>query len=656
MPEMTLEQAMQLALSHHSAGRLREAESIYRQVLAAVPDQPDALSMLGAIASQVGQHKAAAELMSRSLKIRPNVAEYNSNYGLVLSHLGDIAGALSHLRKAVELNPQYAIGWYNLGNVLRSDGQFEQAIEAYRRSLQIDPNSAWTHNNLGHVLMDMKRFAESIEPIREAIRLSPQADFYTNLGTALWGLGRTDESLEACREAIRLKPNGPEFHSNLAVSLKEQGYTTEATEAFRRAVELAPQAPVYRSNYLYMLHFDPGIDPATLLKEHRQWEQFHGQPLRRQIKPHDNDRDPERRLRIGYVSPDFREHPVGRFIVPLLKHHDRAACEIYCYSSNLTADAVTAQCRAHADHWRLIHDKTDDGAAAMIRADQIDILVDLSAHGANNRLPVFARKPAPVQVTYLAYPSTTGMETIDYRITDPYLDPPGAYEAFYTEKTVRLPETYWCYAAGAETPQVNALPALSSGHVTFGCLNTFRKVSIATQRIWAALLKRMEGARLLLHAKEGAHRQRFADLLAGEGIDPARVEFISQLPLKAYFETYHRIDVGLDPFPYTGGTTTCDALYMGVPVVSLVGDRAVYRGGLSLLSNVGLPELVATTTEQYLTIAERLASDLEALANLRATLRPRMQRSPLMDAAGLARHIEQAYRQMWRTWCAGESV
>jgi predicted O-linked N-acetylglucosamine transferase (SPINDLY family) len=312
---------------------------------------------------------------------------------------------------------------------------------------------------------------------------------------------------------------------------------------------------------------------------------------------------------------------------------------------------LTGLLRRHAKQWQNTFGLTDERMAELIREDQIDVLVDLTMHMARNRMLLFARKPAPVQVTYLAYCSTTGLETMDYRLTDPHLDPPGMNDAYYSEQSIRLPETYWCYPMHEQSPQVGPPPAPSTGEVTFGCLNNFCKVFPAALELWIQLLRATPKSQLVLYAREGNHRQRACDLLEHEGIDPHRLKFLGRVRLSEYFKRYDQIDVGLDPFPCNGGTTTCDALWMGVPVVTLAGRTAVGRGGVSILANVGLPELIAQTPQQYVQIATDLAGDLPRLAELRRTLRARMQASPLMDAPRFARNIEAAYRQMWRNWC-----
>jgi predicted O-linked N-acetylglucosamine transferase (SPINDLY family) len=391
-------------------------------------------------------------------------------------------------------------------------------------------------------------------------------------------------------------------------------------------------------------------------EENRRWNHQIAEPLKKVIQPHVNDRDPNRRLRIGYVSPDFRQHVIGQNLVPLLREHDHGQVEIFCYSNVVRADALTEQLRRYADVWRSVVGLSDSQAVELIRQDRIDVLVDLTLHTASNRLAVFARKPAPVQATFAGYPGSTGLDTIDYRLTDPYLDPPGLDDAYYSERSFHLPDTFWCYDPLTDEPAVHVPPCLEKGFVTFGCLNNFCKVNEQVLRLWAQVIKSVPRSRLMILCPDGSHRQLLLDMLQGEGINPDRIELIVRCPRLQYLELYHRIDVGLDTFPYNGHTTGLDSYWMGVPVITLVGQTVVGRAGLSQLTNLGLPELIAQTPQQYVQIATDLARDLPRLAELRRTLRPRMQASPLMAAPRFARNIEAAYRQMWRNWCTGGGV
>jgi protein O-GlcNAc transferase len=552
----------------------------------------------------------------------------------------------------LELKPDYPEAHNNLGILRKAQGRPDEAVACYRRALELRPTYFDAHNNLGNAFQTLGKLDDAIACYRRALALKPNLPWgHNNLGVALKDRGNLDESVACFRRTLQLMPGYAEGHNNLGIALKEQGMLDEAADCYRRAVELKPDSAGAHSNLVYTLNFSADCDARQIYAAARRWNQQHAERLAKSSTPHANQRSADRRLRIGYVSPDFRLHPVGRFLLPLVEAHDHREFEIFCYASLPVEDAISERFRTCADVWRSVFACSDEKLAEMIRQDRIDILVDLTMHMADNRLLVFARKPAPVQVTYLAYCGTTGLSAIDYRLSDPYLDPPGCDEAVYSEQTVRLPETYWCYGPPSEAPPCSGVPALQSGHVTFGCLNNFCKVTGATLAAWSRLLQAAPDAHLLLHAQAGGHRDRVRDYLSGQGVSADRLSFAEKVSLAEYFRLYARIDVALDPFPYGGGTTTCDALWMGVPVVSLAGQTAVGRGGLSILTNAGLPELAARDVDDYVRIAAALASDVPRLTELRSTLRERMQRSPLMDASRFARNVEAAYRGMWRRWC-----
>lgn len=627
MPEMTIDQALDLAIQLHQSGHFAQAEQFYRQILAQQPDHPEALHLLGAMASQLGHDQIAVDLITRAIAIAPNEAIYHSNLGNALGTLGKFEEAIAAYRTAIRLNPAYADAYSNMGNALAAQGNANEAIASYRQAIALNPNHLEAYNNLGDVLRTH---------------------------------GQLDEAIAACRAALRINPNLPSAHNNLGNALKDTGQLDEAIACFERAVALKPDYLEAHSNLLLTLHYHPGYDPTKLLQRHRQWSQQLALPLEQFIRPHANDRTPDRRLKIGYVSADLREHSVGRFLLPLLRCHDHSAFEIFAYAQVPRADAMTQRLAAHIDHWHSLVGLTDQQAADLIRQDGIDILVELGGHTAGSRLLIFARKPAPVQVSYLGYPNTTGLNTIDYRLTDALADPPGLTDAFYSERLVRLPLTAWCYEPAADTPPVKPPPSESRSCVTFGTFNNFAKVSQATMRLWVPILKQVTNSRLLLKgaamaSSDVAHRLR--QFFAREGIDPQRLELVPPEPsAMKHLQWYNRLDMALDTFPYHGTTTTCEAMWMGVPVVSLAGNTHVSRVGLSLLSNVGLGELAADSPDQYVRIAVELAQDRTRLAELRSTLRQRMQSSPLMDAPRFARSVEDAYRTMWRTWCASNST
>jgi predicted O-linked N-acetylglucosamine transferase (SPINDLY family) len=402
---------------------------------------------------------------------------------------------------------------------------------------------------------------------------------------------------------------------------------------------------------LFAMHLSDSIDAAELLREHQRWATRFAKPLVKQIPVHANDRSPERMLRIGYVSPDLHDHPVATFLLPILETHARQQFHITCYNNSWIEDEMTGRLRAVAQTWRLTPDWTDERLARQIVEDRIDILVDLAQHSDGNRILFFARKPAPVQVTYLGYPGTTGLGTFDGRLSDPHIDPLANGELFSTEPIERLPETFWCLRPIPAAPLVAPPPAIQRGTISFGCLNKFAKVSPAALRFWATILHRVPESRLMLSAPPGDHRQRILDVFGANGVSSERIEFVAKQCFPDFLALHHQIDIALDPFPYNGGTTTCYALWMGVPVITLAGTTGVQRSGASLLSNVGLPELIATTQEQYVQVAIDLAGDLRRLSELRVTLRDRMTASPLMDVPRFVGNLEAIYRRLWRKWC-----
>ena len=623
----------------------------YRAAIKLQPDFVQAQANLGNTLRELGRLDEAMKFVKQLCETQPALPNAHNDLGNVLREMKQIDAAIASYERALSLDPNYADAACNLANALKSKGESERAIAAYRRALRLNPNDADTHLNFGSALLDADQFDEAIAEFQHAISLRPNfPEAYLNLGTALHGAGRVDEAVSACRQAIAFAPSAPAL-ANLAKLMAETGDAEQAIGLLKQAIALKDD-PIISGNLLYTLHLSID-DPQKLLEAHLDWAHRHANPLTPSQPTYRNIPDPDRRLRIGYVSSDFRNHSVGRFMLPLLANHDREHFEILCYSGAARPDAMTQRLRDLGDTWRTTVGIADDELAKRIDDDGIDILVDLSLFTAGTRITAFATKPAPVQVTYLAYCSTSGMAAMDYRITDRYLDPPGPErDAFYSENSYRLPRTYWCYQGPEEAPKVGPLPAERNRFITFGCLNNFAKVTPAMIECWGKLLLTVNDSRLLLHSFEGTHRDRVRKQLDRLGVDPSRIDFVARRPMEEYFEQYNKIDIALDTFPFAGGTTTCDALWMGVPVVSLAGQTAVSRAGLSILSNLGCPEWVPDSRERYISIAAALASDIPRLADLRRTLRQRMLGSPLMDAAAFARDVESALRQMWRQWCA----
>jgi len=551
----------------------------------------------------------------------------------------------------------------NLGSRLAGHWHTADAAELFREAIRLRPTLAAAHDNLGAALLAQGDAAGALACHDRAIALRPmETNAHAHRGKALLELKRPPaEAIASLAQAIRLKPDHADANADLARALQQQMRADESVEPLRRAVELRPHDSALHSGLLFVLNHVVGDDPADLpglLAAHVAWAERHARPLYPAEPPaFPNDRAPDRRpLRVGYLSPDLRDHACARFIEPLLAGHDPAGVELVVYNDAAEPDAVTERLKGHvaahpAWRWRDVAGVGDPHLAWMVREeDRIDVLVDLAGHTSGHRLRLLARRVAPVQATYMGYPNTTGLATVDWRITDAHADPPGATEAYHTERLFRLEGCGYSFQPPVGPPEVSALPALGSGEVMFGCLNRPMKLNARVARLWAELVRAVPGSRLLVLNEHGP---AVGELFARAGMPAGRLLVARPRPTHDYLSLYHGIDVALDPFPYGGMTTTCDALWMGVPVVTLAGPAAPSRAGVSLLHGVGHPEWVATIARKYVSIAASLASDLPRLADLRRTLRQRMAASPLCAGPGLARALEAAYRDMWRAWCGG---
>ncbi len=648
--------AWALALGHYQAGRRDEAERACRALLLASPGYADALHLLGAIAHQRGDHDQAVELAEEAVRIEPARPDFLNTLGVIHQVLGEIADADKCFRSALALKPDYAAAHNNLGIALRNAKRPADAEQSFREAVRLQPEFAEAHNNLGNVQSELGRQAEAERSFRNAIRCAPDfAEAHGNLGIVLRGLGRLTEAERSARKAIALRPEYAEAHNDLGVVLFKLGRQREAEDCYREALALDPGLSVAQGNLAYLLNCLAGSSATEILAAHREYAGRFCPPPDAQL--HENSPEPERRLRIGYVSADLRRHSVAYFIEPVLARHDRGRVEIFGYSSSSLADAVTDRLKASVDQWRDVFDLDDASLTRRVREDRIDILVDLGGFSANNRLSVFARKPAPVMATWLGYPTTTGLAQMDYRISDWSVDPEG-FESLSAERVVRLANSYFCYGGPGTELDAGALPASREGRVTFGSFNSLAKIGDETVRLWARVLQAVPGSHLVIKSAPLAEkaiaddvRRRFADL----GLAPERLSLSGwKESLEDHLQSYRDVDIGLDSYPYNGATTTCEALWMGVPVVSLAGETHASRMGRSILHAAGLDELVAQTQDRYAEIAIGLARDPGRLEKMRSGLRERMRQSPLMDAAAFTRDLESAYRAMWRSWCAAQ--
>jgi protein O-GlcNAc transferase len=632
-------------------GRPDESIAAWRATAEICRDDADILNSLGAALYAAGQTEASLLEFAKAIELRPNFAEAYNNAGNALFSRGDADVAIVAYQKAVAIKPDLTDARSNLANALNRSGRQQEALHAQANAATARPDHAPTQIAAGDALGALGLWDAAVDSYRRAIQIEPQNHAAAlKLANALLAKRDLDGAVAAYRRVLQLQPNSVEAYNNLGDALREQGSIDDSLDCFETAMNLAPGNAAIHSNLIYLLSYHPGYDPVELSRQQKHWNDQHAAPVQGEALPHDNDPNADRRLKIGYVLADLRPHGIGQRLLPILTEHDRGQFEIYSYSTAARPDALWQLPRRHANFWRDVADFDDNELAETIRRDGIDILVDLSQHMPRNRLLVFARKPAPVQVTWLGYCSSTGLGTIDYRLSDPYLDPPETDLSVYSEQTLRLHQTCWCYACAGPAPEPSPSPADSAGFITFGCLNSFAKASPGALDLWAEILAAVGRSRMIIHSYPGSHVDAVRERFAAAGVSSDRLEFITRQPWSQYIQTYSRIDIALDPFPFGGGITTCDALWMGVPVVSLAGQTAVSRQGRSILSNIGLPELVARRPRQYVQTTVTLAQSPARLAELRRTMRHRMLTSPLMNSRRLTRNIENVYRQMWRQW------
>lgn len=608
-----------------------------------------------------GQLPQALQLYEAAIAMAPQLARAHLNRGNVLLASGDAYAAVGAFESALRHDPDYAAAYFNLGNAHVRVGQTDSAMAAYRKAIGLKPDFADAHVALGAMLDDVRQYAAAIAHYRRALAIRPDyAQVHSNLGKSLRELGQFEEALASYRRALEINPEYAEGHSNLGNVLKDLGRLDDALACYRRALELAPAFVEAHSNLLFLLNYRADADPRLALVE----AQSYGASVAEHAHAYgvwSSPRDPKRCLRIGFVSGDLRDHPVSYFFESVLAALARLVprrLELFCYSNHPLRDPVTQRIESCCDGWCSTVGMSDIALAERIRADAVDILVDLSGHTAYNRLPVFALKPAPVQISWLGYFGTTGVGAMDYLIADPWTLPPSE-EANFTERIWRLPETRLCFTPPNVAVEVSQLPALDNGYITFGCFNNFSKTNDSVVALWAQVLHATAGSRLFLKSpqfKEVLVRNRVREAFAAHGIEPERLMLEGLSSRAEYLACCHRVDIALDPFPYTGGTTTAEALWMGVPVLTLQGERFLSRQGVGLLMNAGLPDWIAADPADYVLRATVHARDLHALSKLRATLRQQVLASPLFNAGDFVRHFEAALRGMWCVWCSEHAV
>jgi protein O-GlcNAc transferase len=691
-------------------GRPADAVDSYRKALKREPYLPPVQSNLGIALLELGRAEEAAQAQRRALTLDPNYADAHANLGLALGALGRQEEAMAAFRKALTLRPDHVNAHFHLGDALARQGALEEAVASYRAALRLKPEHGGAHNNLADVFRRLGRFKEAADNYRAAIYIKPNAGAYASLAQTLVDLGETEEALRTYRQALDLAPHdaaiagafgklladlgrteeavavaagtgaaGNEVrelsdleeqlakdrmaiavnpgnavaHNNLAATLGTLGRLEEARAAYREALRLKPDYFLAWSDLVFTTSYLGDLTPAEGFAEARAY----GEAVEARITArshHANIADPERRLKVGLVSNDLRSHPVGRFLETVLSEIDPARIELFAYSLAKSGDELTARLKQSVPNWQDLPSATDDALEARILEDGIDILIDLAGHTAGNRLLLFARKPAPIAVTWLGYFATTGLKAIDYVFANRFVIPESE-ENQWVERPWRLPETYLCFAPPKLAVPLAPPPARKNGYVTFGSANNLNKTSDRTVACWAGVLKAVPGSRLVLRSAKLTDTrvvQRTRDRFAAHGIDPARLQLDRAVSdYGRHLAAYNQIDIALDPFPYAGGTTSVEALWMGVPVLTLGGDRYVAHMGENILHHMDMPDWVAETTDDYVAKAARHAADLDGLTALRSNLRHRLAVSPLCDAPRFARHLEDAFRGMWRVWC-----
>jgi protein O-GlcNAc transferase len=695
-------------LQHHGAGRLREAEALYRQALAEDPQNIDALHFLGVVALQRGDPAQAVVLISQALSRNPANPPACNNLGLALAAQGKRREAVSAWLDALALHPEFADAARNLrenlgvlppdpasdahfdqGNAYKDQGRLEEAIASYRKAVFLAPAFAAAHVNLGGALAQHGRHAEACLSFRKALILEPELPgAWFNLGISAYQLGdhgsakaalarylqaqpedrdalmvlggihflsnELDEAAQCVERVLAADPGAAGAHSLLADVLRNQGRHREALPHYELAVAHDPNPVIAFQNLLFFMMCAPGFSAADLYAKHREFARRFEQPL---LSPapqaFTNTREPGRRLKVGYLSPELRANVVGQYMQPILENHDRAQFELHAFFTGRARDSVTERIASLVDHFHDAGALSDEALVARVRSHQIDILVDLCGHGPGGRILAFARRPAPVQVNYLDYSATTGLSSIDYRLTTEYCDPSGLAEQYYSEKLYRLKDTFWTYNPSLRLA-LTELPMKSSGRATFGSFNLYYRITGEVLDLWMRVLQAIPRSRLLIvGVPAGSAHAALLERLDRAGIARERVAIHGVVPYQKYNELMGEVDIALAPFPYNGATTVMDCLWNGLPVVAKAGaETFTTRLGCGVLASMGLSELIGADDDGYIRIAAGLAADAPRLAELRRTLRERLERSPMRDFRGFTRELEYAYREMWKRWCA----
>lgn len=635
------------ALELHQKGEFEQAHAIYLKILDINQKNHDVWQLLGLLAYQLGEYQSALELMQNSLRLYEAQPAVYANLGLVYTALKIDHLAENAYRRSLELNPQHLQAICNYANLLLKQKRILEAQNLINQGLYKNPNDPELCHIQSQIYIEHANYVQALTWVKKSLQYRPK-DYVTlvTFGNILKKLGQSQLALQAYQSAIQINPNSPQSYNNVAQILTELGHVKESITCYRKALELPSEIkPIYHSNLLHALNFDTSLSRSQLFEEHCEFGRRYCQVEPLPTRP--RDFSTSRKLRIGYVSPDIRNHPTARFLEPLLQNHNRNQFEISLYAEVSQPDEVTHRLISYVDKIRYTVGQSDAQVAQQIFQDEIDILIDCAGHTAGNRLLVFAYRPAPVQASWLGYSNTTGVPQIDYFLSDAVLDPVES-EAYYTEKIVRLPRGVATFMPPKEAPPVGTLPFYQNGHITFGSLHRPDKLNDGVFQLWGSVLQSVPNSKLLvfwptLHGQLATH---VWERLLRFGAQPQQIMIEHQAPQSGYLDVYNKIDIGLDVFPWTGGTTTSEALWMGVPVVGLRGKTHASRGTARILTFSGMPELIAESPEHYVQLVKQLAEAPERIAGYRNTLRRRLKHT-LCDAVSFTRSFEEVLLSLY---------
>ena len=660
------------AVSCYLSGNYSHAETLIRQAIALLPDKPELYNVLGIVLARRSQFydqkeqseiplpeinmltlHEAADSFSKALQLNPKFAEACNNLGNVMVTMGKHIEGLDLFKKALALRTQYTEAMENQGNVLLEMRQYDQAQEVFNKIIAQNPDCAKAYFDKGRIAFATGKTEEAITLHRRALEKDPQlSEAFISLGNVYRSLKWVTEAERCYQKALEICPNSPAGWNNLGIVLHDKGQINEALSAFSRALALKPRYSDAHSNQLYSSLFSAELSSQEIVVLHNAWEKQQAACLGERRSDHILRN--HRRLRIGYVSPDFHTHSVSYFIEPILAHHNLEIFEVYAYSDTISPDKTTERLKTHVCVWRDICRLDDSSVEELIRRDEIDILVDLAGHTARNRMLVFARKPAPIQISWIGYPGTTGLSAIDYRFTDVKADPLETVNEDAPERLQYLPDTFLCYRPPEDSPQIQMLPAIQNSYITYGSFNNYTKIIPEMIALWSMILKSAPQSRMILKAAHFADASiscKVLNVFEKFGVSNQRVSLLAWLPATMkHLEIYNQVDVALDTFPYNGTTTTCEALWMGVPVITMVGDRHASRVGASLMETVGLPSFIVKTPDDYVRKAVEIGQDIRLLKEIRCNLRQQITQSPLRDEKRMTGNVEDCYRQIWREW------